>query len=401
MTLLLRDGRPWTAGAWATTLLGVAILAGCGGTQSDTSDSTQPGVTAQAQAAGGTVSGMSDTWVLLNDIKYNKTSAQVLDDDGLPVSASALQLGMQIDVQAAQVDTVRAVASATNIAFGASVEGLVDSVDAAAGQLVVLGQTFQVSDGTVFANGLANGLADVAAGNFAKVQGVLDAKTGLTAASRVEVKKSVRQLRLRGVTSELDAAAKTVKIGGQVVNFASAKVGISLADGQVVRSLLETEKVNGQLVAKQIGADRRFVADGEAVDVSASVDEVTSATSFKVLGLAVDASNATLTNGAALKVGARAEVKGALSGGKLVATSVNVKQSGKANAAELQGALAALNAAKRTFTLKDVAVSFSDKTTFVGGTAADLADGVNVNAKGKLASSGTQLKAETIEIVAN
>lgn len=396
MALVLRD-----AGTWAATLLGVAMLAGCGGTQSDTSDSTQPGVTAQTQAAGGTVSGMSDTWVLLNDIKYNKTSAQVLDDDGQPVSASALQLGMQIDVQAAQVDTVKAAATATNIAFGASVEGQVDSVDAAAGQLVVLGQTFQVSDGTVFANGLSNGLADVAAGNFAKVQGVLDAKTGITAASRVEVKKSVRQLRLRGVTSELDAAAKTVKIGGQVVNFANAKVGVSLADGQVVRSLLETEKVNGQFVAKQIGADRRFVADGEAVDVSASVDEVTSPTSFKVLGLAVDASNATITNGAALKVGARAEVKGALSGGKLVATSVNVKQSGKANAAELQGALSALDVAKRTFTLKDVAVSFNDKTTFVGGSAANLAEGANVNAKGKLASGGTQLKAETIEILAN
>lgn len=396
MALVLRD-----AGTWAATLLGVAMLAGCGGTQSDTSDSTQPGVTAQTQAAGGTVSGMSDTWVLLNDIKYNKTSAQVLDDDGQPVSASALQLGMQIDVQAAQVDTVKAAATATNIAFGASVEGQVDSVDAAAGQLVVLGQTFQVSDGTVFANGLSNGLADVAAGNFAKVQGVLDAKTGITAASRVEVKKSVRQLRLRGVTSELDAAAKTVKIGGQVVNFANAKVGVSLADGQVVRSLLETEKVNGQFVAKQIGADRRFVADGEAVDVSASVDEVTSPTSFKVLGLAVDASGATITNGAALKVGARAEVKGALSGGKLVATSVNVKQSGKANAAELQGALSALDVAKRTFTLKDVAVSFNDKTTFVGGSAANLAEGANVNAKGKLASGGTQLKAETIEILAN
>lgn len=396
MALVLRD-----AGTWAATLLGVAMLAGCGGTQSDTSDSTQPGVTAQTQAAGGTVSGMSDTWVLLNDIKYNKTSAQVLDDDGQPVSASALQLGMQIDVQAAQVDTVKAAATATNIAFGASVEGQVDSVDAAAGQLVVLGQTFQVSDGTVFANGLSNGLADVAAGNFAKVQGVLDAKTGITAASRVEVKKSVRQLRLRGVTSELDAAAKTVKIGGQVVNFANAKVGVSLADGQVVRSLLETEKVNGQFVAKQIGADRRFVADGEAVDVSASVDEVTSPTSFKVLGLAVDASGATVTNGAALKVGARAEVKGALSGGKLVATSVNVKQSGKANAAELQGALSALDVAKRTFTLKDVAVSFNDKTTFVGGSAANLAEGANVNAKGKLASGGTQLKAETIEILAN
>ena len=296
--------------------------------QDDTSNGTQPGATAQAQAAAGTVSGMSDTWVLLNDINYNKTSAQVLDDDGNPVSASALhlgmQLGMQIDVQAAQVDTVKAAATATNIAFGASVEGLVDSVDAAAGQLVVLGQTLQVSDGTVFANGLSNGLVDVAAGNLAKVQGVLDAKTGITAASRVEVKKSVRRLRLGGVTSEVDIAAKTVKIGGQVVNFSSAKVGVSLADGQVVRSLLETEKVNGQFVAKQIGADRRFVTDGEAVDVSASVDEVTSPTSFKVLGLAVDASNATITNGAALKVGARAEVKGALSGGTLVATSVNV-----------------------------------------------------------------------------
>lgn len=394
MTVLWRD-----AGPWAATLLGVAVLAGCGGTQDDSTNGSQTAAT--AQAAAGTVSGMSDTWVLLNGIKYNKTSAQVLDDDGQLVSASALQLGMQIDVQASQVDTAKAVGNASNIAFGASVEGQVDSVDAAAGQLVVLGQTFQVSDGTVFANGLSNGLADVAAGNFAKVQGVLDAKTGITAASRVEVKKSVRQLRLRGVTSELDSAAKTVKIGGQVVNFANAKVGVSLEAGQVVRSVLETEKVNGQFVAKQIGADRRFVADGDAVDVSAAVDEVTSPTSFKILGLAVDASNATITNGEALKVGARAEVKGALSGGKLVATSVTVKQSGKANAAELQGALSALDAAKRTFTLKDVAVSFNDKSTFVGGSAANLAEGSNVNVKGKLASGGTQLKAETIEILAN
>lgn len=383
--------------AWAG-LLGTALLAGCGGNDSDTAAPT-PAPTASVSA--GTVAGFTASAVVVNGMQYDKSSATILDDDDNVTTASALKLGMQVEIQCTEVNQARHVGRAGRIAFGAAVVGPVDAVDAANNQVTVLGQKIQVSDGTVFGADISGGLAAVAAGQILAVHGLLDAASGVTSATRVDLKASVNFFRLLGVVSELNDTDKTLRIGGQLVSFANLSArqlpGAALADGQVVRAVLETAQVNGQFVARSIKADRRFVADGNAVDLEGIVTQFTSATSFKLFGLPVDATNATFVNQADLKRGALVEVKGALVAGVLVATDVEVKLRGQKNAVQLQGAVEALDAQKKTFTLNGVKVFFGGKVAFVGGAAADLVDGANVTVTGRQFFDGKVVKAQTIE----
>jgi hypothetical protein len=383
-------------------VLGTALLAGCGGNESDT---PAPAPTTAASVSAGTVSGFTANAIIVNGMQYDKRAAQFLDDDDNATTASALKLGMQVEIQCTEVNQARGVGRAGRIAFGAAVVGPVDAVDAANNQVTVLGQTVQVSDGTVFGADISGGLAAVTAGQILVVHGLLDAASGVTTATRVDLKEAVNFFRLRGVVSELNEADKTLRIGGQLVSFANVPERqlqkAALADGQVVRAVLETEQVNGQFVARSIKADRRFVADGNAVDILGIVTQVTSATSFKLFGLPVDATNATFVNQAGLKRGALVEVKGALAAGVLVATDVEVKQRGQKNVVQLQGTVEALDAEKKTFTLNGVKVFFGgNKVTFVGGAAADLVDGANVTVTGKQFFDGKVVKAQSIEFAA-
>ena len=399
-SLRARNGTPGLLNvAWAG-LLGVALLAGCGGNDSDTAAASS----GRATVSTGTVTGFTSQAVLVNGKQYDKSSAQVLDDDGNVTSKSALKLGMQVEIQVAELNQVRGVGRAGRIAFGAAVVGPVDAVDAGSNQITVLGQTIQVSDGTVFGEDISDGLGAVTTGQIVVVHGLLDATSGVSSATRVDVKDSVNAFRLRGVVSDLSEADKTLRIGGQLVSFADVPAGklaeAALADGQVVRASLETEKVNDQFVARSIKADKRFVADGAAVDIEGIVTQFTSTTSFKLFGLPVDATGATFVNEAALKRGARAEVKGSLVAGVLVATDVEAKQRGQKNVVQLQGTVEALNVKKKTFTLNGVKVSFRGNVSFVGGAAADLVDGANVTVTGLEFCDGKVLKAQSIEFAA-
>jgi hypothetical protein len=66
---------------------------------------------------------------------------------------------------------------------------------------------------------------------------------------------------------------------------------------------------------------------------------------------------------------------------------------------QVTGAVANLDAAAKTFKVGAVTVNFSGAVTFVGGDAAQLANGVNVLAKGTLSADGTVLTAQSIEFV--
>lgn len=385
--------------AWAGLLSAALLAAGCGGNEGDTAT---PAPSASASVSLGAVTGFTSGAVVVNGIQYDKRAAKVLDDDDNTVSASALKLGMLVEIQCTEVNSTRQVGRAGNIAFGAAVVGPVDAVDAANNQVTVLGQTIQVSDGTVFGADISDGLAGVTEGQILAVHGLLDAASGVTTATRVDLKAKVNRLRLLGVVSEFNDTDKTLRIGGQLVSFADVPERqlqkAALADGKVVRAALETEQVDGRFVARSIKADRRFVADGSAVDILGVVSQFTSATSFKLFGVPVDATNANVVNPEGLKRGAVVQVKGSLAAGVLSATDVEVKQRGQKNVVQLQGTVEALDAQKKTFTLNGVKVSFGgNKVSFVGGALADLVDGANVRVTGKQVAAGKVVKAQSIE----
>jgi hypothetical protein len=374
-------------------LLGAALLAGCGGSDEGVSDPAEEGTVSV-----GTIHGTAPTWIDVNEVRFDKQVTEVLDDDDRPTTVEALKLGMQVEVEAAAVNRNSAVAQAARIAFGSAVVGPVEAVDVAAKQLKVLGQTIQVSDGTIF-DGIAGGLAGVAVNSLVDVHGLLDAASGVTSATRVELRQALNFFRLRGVVSQVDVAAKTLRVGGQLVSLAKVQGlrGLAQANGKVARTVLEKQQVNGQFVARAIGGDNRFVKDGKAVDIESIVTEFTSISAFKLFGLPVDASKAAFVNQAALKLGARAEVRGALAAGVLAATNVEVKVRGQKNI-EVQGAVAAQNAAAKTFVLNGVTIEFGgENLVLVGGNAAALVNGVNVLVKGKLSADGTRVAAQRIQ----
>jgi hypothetical protein len=172
--------------------LAAALLAGCGGS-SDESTTAQAASTVTA----GTIEGFdSGTSIVVNGLVFDSSSASVVDDDDRSSLRSALKLGMEVEIQSAQAATSTRSASATKIAFSSALVGLVDAVNTDASQLTVIGQTVQVSAGTVFGDDFADGLASVTVGSILKVYGIFDASTGITTATRIELK--VRAVRAGG-----------------------------------------------------------------------------------------------------------------------------------------------------------------------------------------------------------
>ena len=136
--------------------------------------------------------------------------------------------------------------------------------------------------------------------------------------------------------------------------------------------------------------------DGEEVRLERHVSGVVSATRFGVEGLAVDL-GARTTAGVALSV--RVEIEGAASGGTVVATKLKVKSEGEPQApdVELRGSVAAPNTAASSFVVLGVTATYSGASAKLrDGTAAGLANGANVEVRGKLSANGTQLTATRI-----
>jgi hypothetical protein len=292
---------------------------------------------------------------------------------------------------------------AANNAFGTAVVGSVETVNTAAKQIRVLGQTIQVSNGTVFDTAIRGGLAGVTVGSILDVRGLLDASTGVTSATRIELRRTADFFLLRGVVSQVNTTNKTLRVGGQLVNLdkLSARTVQSLAqaNGKVMRTVLEAKKVNGQLVARVVQSDCRFVANGKTVDIENIVTQYTSNASFKLSGLPINASKAVFVNPAILKVGAKVQVRGALVAGVLVATHVNVRLTEQKNVVK-QGTVAALNATAKTFTLNGVKIDFgANGVVFACGNRAALVNGAHVKVNGKLTTDGTSVVAQRIQFM--
>jgi hypothetical protein len=388
-----RGGLPALAGTLAALLMS-ALLAACGGGSSESGSPTGATVTA------GTIAGFdAGNAVVVNGVAFDSSDAAVVDDDDGNSSRAALRLGLEVEILSGQVDRAGGTARANKIAFSSSLVGLVDAVDVAAGRITVIGQAVQVSDGTLFDDDIAGGLDGVAVGSILKVSGLFDASTGITTATRIDLKDEVNAFRLRGVVSELNLAERTLLIGGQPVSFADVadnKLPDTLVDGAVVRAVVETAQVDGVWVALRLKAENRFVADGSNVDIDGIVTEFTSQAAFELCGLPVDASAATFTNAEGLRLRAKVSVQGALVDGVLVATAVTVKERGAKNQLRLHGGVSALDTTARTFVVNDTTVSYAGTVSFVNGSEADLLDGVTVSVKGALSADGTTVEASRI-----
>jgi hypothetical protein len=382
-------------------------VAACGGGGTDSAASAAaatPGSVSASAFTQGTITGFGS--VIVNGVRFDDSSAAVTDDAGTLRGAAALKLGMRVDVDSGAIDSASATAKAGALRYGSLVLGPVAAVDAAAGALTVLGQVVDISAATVFSDSLSGGLSAVTAGALVEVHGLVNAATGHITATRVESATGATAYKLRGTVAALDSTAKTFAINGTVVSYAAldaSAVPATLANGVTLRVLLATAQSGGLWVAQSLGlkpAKDLKPADGLATHVRGSITAFSSATSFSVDGLAVDASGAAFPDGSTgLALGVQVEVLGTMRSGVLVATRVSLEtrhQGDDSHCLQLYGAITAVDATTKTFVVRNVTVTYGDATTYVNGSLANLAVGAKVHVKGAVGSTRTQVLASEI-----
>ena len=381
----------------AATLLmaATALFAACGGDDSSGDGATASSATAYVE---GPISGFGS--VIVNGVRYDDSTAVVLDDDDARHDRDALKLGMMVAIDAAQVDRRAASGQALRIRFGSEIVGPVSFVDAAAGTLVVLGQTVRITATTVFDDDLAGGLAALAVGTVLEVHALFDAAGGSYTATRIDDEDDARQYRLHGRVAHLDTVARTFTLGGATISYAGLSAPAGLADGQPVRVQLQTTPVAGQWVAVALRSGQRKLDDCDDAELQGSITAFTSTAAFEVNGVPVNAASARFPDGSAgVVLGAQVEVEGHMLGGVLVAHEVEIEShhASERGDFELHGAISALDSGSQTFMLRGVRVSFAGNPIYEDGSAAQLANGRRVEVKGQLSADRTVLQATKIE----
>lgn len=272
--------------------------------------------------------------VILNGTRFDDGSAVITDDRGR--GAAQLATGMVVKLRGRSDDGVSG--SAERVDVENEVRGTIQSVDAAASpqRFTVLGLPVLVDGQTVFAN--VAGFAALTIGTRVEVHGLRDG-LGQLRATRVEAVGAQDGLdELRGVVANLDSAADRFTLNGNVtVNYAAA--------------------------------------------------------SFAPAG-ATEAS---------LAAGVLVEVHGSFSGGTFTATRVeiedledNVFRGAPGEKQEVEGFVGGFSAHPGSFQVNGRTVRTTASTRFEGGSAADLANNVKVEAEGRIDAQGV-LVADKIE----
>lgn len=167
--------RPVAAHCWrlltgSLALVATALLVACGGGGGDTAG---VGTGGTGSFSVGTVTGFGSVFV--NGVRYEDNGARLVDDDGtvkvLGTDDNPLRVGMVVEVTGS-VDDSGTVRSATQITYGAEIKGPVTAVDAAAGTFSVFGITVRSTATTVYDN--LGGVAALATGNVVEVHGQPD-----------------------------------------------------------------------------------------------------------------------------------------------------------------------------------------------------------------------------------
>ena len=387
----------------ANLLLAAALSSGCGG--GGGSDSNAP---ARSSFTSGPISGFGS--IIVNGVRFDISRARVVDDEGRVRTEGDLKLGMMAQVQAGDI-TSSNTGQATQVQIGSVIIGPVDAINTSTRLLIVLGQTIDVADTTVFGPSLPSGPFSISVGTVLEIFGMLDTTTGHYQATRIEANTDATFFKLQGLVSNLDSADRTFMIGGETISFASLAAGSvpPLSDGKQVTATLQMQPDrNNDWIAIQLTTDASAPPVAQSkVKLRGFIASVDSPGHFTINGLPVDASNAAIhPKNASLVPGAQVKVEGSISNGTVIATKVTVKK-GRGHGSEndenededdqfeLHGAVENLNTSSQTCLVRGVPVNFS-AAVFSGGGRNQLASGSRINVKGKLSSDGTRVEASSI-----
>jgi hypothetical protein len=377
-------------------VLGPTLLAACGGGGDDAGAS---GGASSSGYTSGPITGLGS--IIVGGVRFEDNGARVEDEDGTSRNRSELRLGMVVEVESSSIDDSVGRGVAALVRFGAEMKGPVASIDPAAQTLRVLDQTVEVRGETVFDALLVGGFSAIRVGQILEIHALFDSTSGRYLATRIELEDNASEYRLRGVISQHDGTAKTFRIGDAVINYASADITDvpSLADGQRVRVRLRVQagQDTGPWVATRVRRGVRNIDGVADARIRGFVNAFASATQFQVNGIPVDATNARVEG--TVREGALVEVRGHVANGTLIASRVKVidRLGDEIQRFELHGQISALDTAAQTFMLREVKVSYANVLEWKDGSAADLADGKEVEVKGLWAEDRSVMRAVVIE----
>lgn len=376
----------------------VLLLASCGGGV----ETGGTGPTGSSYVEG-PVNGFGSVFVA--GIRFDDGSARIEDADGVSRSRDDLRLGMVVGVEASTIGTDAGGtrnAVATRIRLGSELLGPITATGPGGNVMAVLGQQVRLTTSTVV-DGVP-GAAALQVGDIVEVHGFFDARAIVAnyVATRVERRTSAPPAyRVRGIARDVDSAARTLRIGAQTFDLGATGLPPGLNDGAYVRLVVQTTQVNGRWPVTTIAVDERRLPDRDEAELEGLITSFTSTARFAVNGIAVDASNASFPKGTSgIELGARVQVKGRASVGGVVAASVEPRSDDDSFnlGVDLRDAIANLDTAAKTFTLRGVTVFYGSAPPprYDNGTEADLVNGRRVRVRATLDLDRVRVVAQRI-----
>ncbi|CAM3729407.1 DUF5666 domain-containing protein [Roseateles saccharophilus] len=200
--------------------------------------------------------------------------------------------------------------------------------------------------------------------------------------------QSLASLRVGDVV--VDASAATLKDGtvaGDIVNGAQALAHGTLSSGAMKADWIKVLKNDTAIKALLVG----------------QITDYVSLANFTLRGTAVDGSAATFSKGSAadLGTGAWVTVTGQLTSSGVKATDIAVQPPPADKPQHLAGAITAVDATAKTFTVLGTTVQWSDTTKIApdGKSLANLAAGVTVSVEGSYSAASGVFTATSVTVV--
>jgi Domain of unknown function (DUF5666) len=372
-------------------LVVLALLASCGGVGTDGTGPSTNTVNV------GVVTEIAQSTVVVNGVSYARTDTSIRDSFGQAMASDALRLGMWVEVSGV-VNEVSGEALAQLIYVRPAARGTVSAVDTAGFTVSVLESKVRYENATTVLEGV-DSASQIAPGDLIEVHGLLGESSGTVEASRIErlLADASKRIELRGRVSNLDTVARTLTVGSQAVRYDSATLTLpkALVNGQIVRVSAPALPTGGQAwVVKSMTSDQPILDNIDFAYLEGVTTNFIAGPKFDLEGVPVNATEANLKT-AVTDNGQRVAVIGSLVAGTLNAKSVVRSLPGQPTVFVLGAELTDYKSVA-DFRVRGVTVD-AKSATFVGGTAADLADGRRVRVTGSM--SGRKLIATKVQII--
>jgi hypothetical protein len=303
-----------------SALLLSTYLIGCGSGGSDNMAGID-GSGAPITSTNGTINGFGS--VIVNGVHYRSDKAKILINGQL-LSEDSLHTGYHVKVTS--VLNTDGTNDATTIEFRPNLVGNISQIDLQKEQLVVLGQTVQITNTTVFSAAInPNYINGLKPNDLILVSGLVDSNNRVTA-TRIEL-APLNSQQIMGYVSNLNLTNFTFTLNQLTVNYNIAEL-TEFANNQLKNGLLVnaigTLNNQGIFQAKNITqVHTAFASDIKNANVEGFITRYVSNSDFDIDGISCSTNNQTLYengNQTNLMLGSPVKITGAIDGaGRLIA----------------------------------------------------------------------------------